>query len=745
MKLLFEMPDKDRAVFEASGDGEKLLYCVPFTIYEEKFVKGYIAITKSHIYKILDGELIKTYSIADSSDYKVDAMYGSCGFYAKIDGSTTMICQFVAGRDLARYLVICKACEFLSENPSEETITNSEPEKFCPKCGRPFVNNTNICPYCLDKKEVYLKLWALTKGLRFMMFSPFIFSFVLLVLGFVNPYLQKLAVNEYFRPYEADYIPTAQQYTGFLWLVGAIVGVVVLSKAVEILQSRLLAVAAARFSVMVKTLLYEKIQSLSLGSVQKKSTGDLMGRVNNDTSRVESFIINTFPHIFIQIASLIGAAIYLSFINLTMTLFIVVPVPFVLFLIKVFWGIIQQRNIRLWHAERRSNHLLQDILNGIRVVKGFGQEEKEIQRFAAANKKHWDIGAQNQKYWDTFFPILTHIVQFGRYLILFYGSYQVYKMNLTMTGGMSVGDLQQFSALAVYIYSPLVSLTDIPRQISEFLTSAGKIFEILEEQKQVTDIGLPIDIAIEGDISIKNITFGYESYDPVLEGVSVEIKKGEMIGIVGHSGCGKTTLINLIMRLYDVNDGAILIDDVNVKDISQAALRSQIGAVLQETFLFSGTVRDNIRYANPHATDEEVIAAARVANAHDFIVNLPQGYNTMVGEKGHSLSGGERQRIAIARAVIHNPRILILDEATAALDTETEKLIQEAINNLAKDRTTIAIAHRLSTLRNADKILVLDKGKVAEFGTHEELFAEKGIYYKLVMAQREMAYKKAIS
>ncbi|MFR5515356.1 MAG: ABC transporter ATP-binding protein, partial [[Eubacterium] siraeum] len=265
------------------------------------------------------------------------------------------------------------------------------------------------------------------------------------------------------------------------------------------------------------------------------------------------------------------------------------------------------------------------------------------------------------------------------------------------------------------------------------------VFEILEEDNDISDTENAVSLDIKGDIEFKNVYFGYKAYNPVLKDVSFSIKQGEMIGIVGHSGVGKSTLINLVMRLYDATSGQVLIDGTDVRDISQNSLRSQVGVVLQETYLFSGTVLDNIRYAKPDASFEEIVNAAKTANCHDFITRMPDGYNTVVGERGYNLSGGERQRIAIARAILHDPKILILDEATASLDTQTEKQIQDALDRLIKGRTTIAIAHRLSTLANADRLIVLKKGRVAEIGTHTELLQSKGVYYELVMAQKQTA------
>ena len=733
------MPPDDEAVFkkELNTDaGEKLMYCLPFNMLDGKFVKGYMAFTNKKMYKILNGEILKVYDVIGSSDFKTEVMYGSGGFYAKINGNTTLICQFVVGRNLPRYAVMVRACEILSETENDEVLVNNSPERFCPECGRPYLYGSQICPFCMKKLDVYIKLWAMTKGLRLAMFFPFIVAGIGILIQFIMPIIQRNITDTYFVPkIPIDVSKVDAVIWGFGGWVALLVAIDLFQRVLGVSEARLLAIASGKFLMMLRTLLYEKIQTLSLSSIQRRSTGELMTRVSNNTTVMQNFIIREFPNIFRQVISLPIALIILFAMNWVIALFVIVPIPFAIFIITRFWGYIHGKNMKVWVAETRMQYILQDILNGIRVVKSFGQEDNEIDKFNGVSLEVANQSERISRIWSTIWPFVTTLINASVYFIIWYAG------SMVIDGKITLGAYNQFFAYTNVVYGPLVALANIPNSISRFLTSSSKVFEILEETPEIMDIDLPLDIKIEGDISVRKATFGYQSYNPVLENVSIEIKAGEMIGLVGHSGSGKTTLINLIMRLYDVNEGEILIDGVNIKDISQEALRSQIGVVLQETHLFTGTVRDNIRYSKPYASDEEVIEAARIANAHDFIVNLPDGYNTLVGEKGYSMSGGERQRVAIARAVIHNPRILILDEATASLDTETEKLIQDALNKLSENRTTIAIAHRLSTLRNADKLLVLDKGKVAEFGTHNALLESKGIYYKLVMAQREMAHQ----
>ena len=360
-------------------------------------------------------------------------------------------------------------------------------------------------------------------------------------------------------------------------------------------------------------------------------------------------------------------------------------------------------------------------------------EKREIKRYDDITQEERDTQIKAEVFFGKIQPILGFIMGIGEYFLLFYVG------NKIIGGEMTIGEMSQFSSYVSIIYGPLRWISSIPRRLTRIMTSIVKIFDVVDEDIDVADKENAVDHNIEGYISLENVSFGYDKTAYVLKNISAEIKPGEMIGIVGKSGVGKSTLINLVMRMYDVTEGSIKIDGIDIRDISQESLRSQIGVVLQETFLFSGTVYDNISYAKPTATREEVITAAKIAGAHSFIMKLPNAYNTKVGERGHTLSGGERQRIAIARALLHNPKILILDEATASLDTETEKQIQDALQKLIADRTTLAIAHRLSTLRNATRIIVLDKGGLAEMGTHDELIRKKGIYYGLVMAQRQMS------
>lgn len=739
MKLLFDLSPADSAVLEAErGPDERVMYCLPFDCEFERRVDGRMVFTDRYIYKINEGRLEAKWEFSHLSDFSVEMLYGCCAFFAKVDGVSTRLCRFVSGRNMPRYAVMVDACESIASGNTEKVFVSNEPERYCQKCGRPFVMHTHICPFCQSKKETYRQLWGMTKGLRLMMLFPLLTAVLAMGIQYVVPVLQKTLINDYILNKNVTSQPS---WALHLWLiVGAIVSFDILNKVLGIVQSRIAAVSGNRFTRFLRTLLFEKIQMLSMSSVQKKSTGDLMGRINNDVAVVQNFMTNLLPTYFGQLISFVlGLVLVLGMdvsLGTHMSLFIFVPIPFVVLFIFCFRRMMKRLNIKAWQKGRRTNQTLQDILSGIRVVKSYGREEAAIEEFRDCTNQQAHQDEANGKLFDTVFPLLGFALRFGSYLIMWFGNLMLFN------GVLGVGELNQFNTYASILYAPLMQITQIPRNISAFTTSFGKIMEILEEEPEVADVSNPQHFNFRGDVSVQHVTFGYEASNPVLRDVSVEVRHGEMIGIVGHSGCGKSTLINLIMRMYDPTEGCIEIDGVNIKQISQQSLRSQMGVVLQETHLFSGSIRDNIRYAMPYATDDEVVRAARAANAHDFVMNLPQGYNTIVGEKGYSLSGGERQRIAIARALIHNPPILILDEATAALDTETEKLIQDAIDKMTENRTTFAIAHRLSTLRNADKILVIDHGRVAEFGTHLELLNQRGIYYKLVMAQTRAALEK---
>ena len=481
---------------------------------------------------------------------------------------------------------------------------------------------------------------------------------------------------------------------------------------------------------------FEKSQRLSMSSISKRTAGALINRVSSDAAKLEDFITANGKDAIVKILSLIIIGVLLFVMDWRLALMTVIPVPIVFIIISKLFDTMAIRYTKVWKKGVSHGETLHDILNGIRVVKSYGNEVREIQRYSECSEQWAKSAVRAEIMWYLTMPVSEFILTLGNFFVLYFGG------NMILGNEMSLGALIQFTTYVAMLYEPLRWLIQIPRNLADTSVSAGKVFEILDEETDVRDAEDPVELDIKGEIEFDDVYFGYKVYNPVLKGITCKINQGEMIGIVGHSGVGKSTMINLILRLYDCTQGEIRIDGVNIKEIAQQSLRSQVGVVLQETFLFDGNVLENIAYAKPDATFEEVIKAAKIANAHDFITKLPDGYNTRVGNKGYQLSGGERQRIAIARAILHDPKIIILDEATASLDTQTEKQIQEALGKLTKGRTTIAIAHRLSTLSSADRLIVLDKGRLAEFGTHNELMRAKGVYYELVMAQRQTTKMK---
>ena len=722
MKLLFDLPDEYKRYIDGS---EQIEYCAPYDIGADgqSVSNGYVAVTDRRIVVFCGENKPQSYNFSDIDGVKYQSFIG-CGAFSVIKGGKYVRIASFSMRHTIRFSYIVKGTKVLLRG-GKEKVECHEKETVCLKCGHP-LGGSLVCPKC-DRKSVTL--------LRFKkLCSPYILQLILISCVMVAV----TACSLYTQSLQQRFIdntlrhPSADKMNEVIIFVVAMLLLTGFNVAATIYKNVLCVRLGAKMSMDLRSRVFERIQQLSMSFINRRRPGELMNRVTNDTSAIREFMENAFGNLMSNVITMVGAAALMFIINWKLTLLSIIFVPLCIAVTKAFNKKIHNLFRNQANKSDDIKSRLNDVISGIRVVKNYGREEEESESFKQLSGKFADVQYKNEAFWAIFFPFLTLTMGLGLNFITYFGGIDV--LGETMTAGR----LMQFTSYATMLYTPLNWMVQLPRMIMRMLTSLDRIFDVLDDDTEIESSG-SVNRRIDGDIDFKSVTFGYNACDIVLEDINLSVKKGEMIGLVGASGVGKSTMINLLMRLYDVNDGQILIDGIDIRDYDTDSLHSQIGVVLQETFLFAGSIMSNIRYSKPDASYEEVIRAAKIANAHDFISRLPDGYDTYIGSHGFNLSGGERQRVAIARAVLANPRILILDEATSSLDSESELLVQEAIQRLTSDRTTFAIAHRLSTLRHANRLVVIGRDHhIAEIGTHDELMEKKGIYYGLVTAQKSL-------
>lgn len=765
-KPVFEIPEKIKQTLQDKGIETKevlvfaqadmdvscefcrqiLILCRDKLIHGYDSYKGITVNDKKADYSSFCFEEI---SVSRLSAPAIDTFVVGGSFRVGIDGEQRPLCCFTntyKGR-INRLKDVLKAL-IKGEEINKDRLFEEVRNEFCPKCGMKYPDRgRRVCPKCADKRQTFFRLAAYFKSHKLFIAAICLICILSALVNSLWPMLSGswlydgvLAKNTDNSIFSA--LPIKDFAVWLLILVLMMVAVKFMQQLFGIIQGRLVARIVPEVVAGIKKKVFSTIEHLSVSFFTGKETGGLMTRITGDANEVTNIFIDGLPFILPNLFTIIFSCTVMFATNPLLAVVAIATLPPAVIISIKLEPVLWHFNSRRFQTQRDFRAKLNDNLTGARVVKAFGREESESQRLAVANGNlaSAQMDAMN---FDVKYTALYHIAQslssvftfaIGACFVL-----AVFKPQMTY------GTLMTFTGYVSLLSGPANFFSYIFRWWSNSMNSAQRIFEILDAVPDVAEKpdAQPIT-EMKGEITLKNVTFRYEENRDILKDISLHVKAGKMLGIVGKSGAGKTTLANLIARLYDVNEGEILIDGIDVREMRFSDIRKNVALVSQETYIFKGSIFDNIAYANPKADRKQVIAAAFAAGAHDFICKLPDGYDTEVGSGGRELSGGERQRVSIARAILADPKILILDEATAAVDTETEKNIQAALQKLVKGRTTLSIAHRLSTLRDADELIVIDRGKIAEQGTHRELMLKKGEYFKLYQIQSKALAMRGI-
>lgn len=622
----------------------------------------------------------------------------------------------------------------------------------CHRCGQVIPRHSGVCPACLEKGKLLVRLLGYAKPHWPLIALSLSLMVVATTLGLGQPLLMRVLIDDVLNAGALSSMGTGRSFellallpvakddkAGALgWLVGLLIWMSLAVSGLSGLRGYIMARIGQRVTYGLRNEVYAHLHALSLSYYAKNETGRIMASVTQDVGRLQDFISDGLQEAIRDVLTLIIICLILFALNPGLAALVLLPTPLLVWATLRFGRRLHAMYRPLWRRWAGLSALLADTIPGVRVVKAFAQEQREVGKFKGRSLDL--LRGELRVAWmrSLFGPVMAFVTSIGTIIIWWVGGRDI------LAGELTLGDFVAFTSYMYRFYGPVESLCRLNHRFQRAATSAERVFDVLDTRPEGLDQpGAIIMPPIEGRVEFRGVQFGYEEGKPVLEDVTFAVEPGEMIGLAGHSGAGKSTLINLICRFYEPQAGVILIDGHDTRQINLKSLREQIGVVLQDPFLFNGTVADNIAYGHPAAALEQIVAAAKAANAHDFVMDMPDGYDTLVGERGVRVSGGERQRLSIARAILRDPRILILDEATSNVDTQTEAQIQEALARLVQGRTTFAIAHRLSTLKNAHRLLILDQGQLAEIGTHDELIVRDGIYAHLCRMQTEMSKLRA--